>query len=86
MVEPHVIRVMDINITADEIVDESNMEVEPPITSFDLTANKKKKNYSKSKNVLDNILIEDCIAVNKSIIALARKANMIVDDNMGKVD
>ena len=31
--------------------DEVNMEVEPPITSFDLTANKKKKNYSKSKMI-----------------------------------
>ena len=66
MVDPHVAKVMGFNITDDEmIVDEVNMEVEPPISSFDVTklpANTMKKNYLKSKNVLDDELIEDFIA------------------------
>ena len=79
MVDPHVAKVMGFNITDDEIYDEVNMEVEPPISSFDLTklpANKMKKNYLRSKNVLDDELIEDFIATNKSIYTLARIANM----------
>ena len=95
LVVPHVMSGVDV-------VNEVNMGVEPPINNFDFVVevnmgvnplinsfddkNKIKNDYVKSKNVLDNELIEFYIALNKSIAALARKANIREDENMDGFD
>ena len=68
-----------------DFVLEVNMGVEPPTNSF-AVKNKIKNDYVKTKNVLDNELIEFYIALNKSIAALARKANIREDENMDGFD
>ena len=89
------------HVVSDDVVDEVNTGVEPPTNSFDFVVevnmgveppinssdvkNKIKNDYVKTKNVLDNELIEFYIALNKSIAALARKANIREDEKAAEI-